>query len=116
MSSAEIPLEQRQPTVIPKKHHITTNLLEQFYHEQVAHQRKHIQKEPSDLQILGGKRLVSYILHKCTSCRNLRGKVEQQKMPEIPGDCLTQEPPFKHSGVDVFDLGTSVSAEQEVEY
>lgn len=69
VSSAGIPKEQSQPIIIPKKHHIAT-LLVQSYHEQVAHQGRHITEgsiRSAGLWILGGKRLVSNVLSKCTT-------------------------------------------------
>ncbi|KAF3699655.1 hypothetical protein EXN66_Car015342 [Channa argus] len=68
LSSAEIPWEQRHPIVIPKNYHVAL-LLVQFYHEQVAHQGRHITEgaiRSAGLWILGGKRLVSSVIHKWT--------------------------------------------------
>ncbi|XP_056101657.1 uncharacterized protein LOC130080328 [Rhinichthys klamathensis goyatoka] len=104
VTSAEITQEQSQPIVIPKKHHIAA-LLVQFYHEQIVHQGRHITEgaiRSAGLWILGGKRLVTNPLNKCTTCRRLRGNVQQQKMADIPADRLFQSPPFTHVGVDVF--------------
>lgn len=104
MTSAEITQEQSQPIIIPKKHHIAA-LLVQFYHEQVVHQGRHITEgaiRSAGLWILGGKRLVTNLLNKCTTCRRLRGNVQQQKMADIPADRLIQTPPFTHVGVDIF--------------
>ncbi|XP_073720576.1 uncharacterized protein [Misgurnus anguillicaudatus] len=104
VTSAEITQEQSQPIVIPKKHHIAA-LLVQFYHEQVVHQGRHITEgaiRSAGLWILGEKRFVTNLLNKCTTCRRLRGNVQQQKMADIPADRLIQTPPFTHVGVDIF--------------
>ncbi|XP_071368507.1 uncharacterized protein [Centroberyx affinis] len=104
ISSAELSWEEKHPIIIPKNHHIAT-LLVQYYHEQVAHQGRHITEgavRSAGLWILGGKRLVSSIIHKCVTCRKLRGKMEKQKMSDLPVDRLTQAPPFRHVGLDVF--------------
>lgn len=104
LSSAEIPWEQRHPIIIPKNHHIAT-LLVQFYHEQVAHQGRHITEgavRSAGLWILGGKRLASRVIHRCVTRRRLRGEMEQQKMSDLPANRLTQAPPFTHVGLDVF--------------
>jgi hypothetical protein len=34
--------------------------------------------------IIGSKRLVSSIIHKCITCRKLKGKTEQQIMADFP--------------------------------
>lgn len=99
MSLAAISWEERHPIIIPKSNHITT-LLVQHYHELVAHQGRHITEgaiRSAKLWILGGKRLVTSIIHNCVTCRRLRGVVEQQKMSDLPADCLTQSPPIHKS-------------------
>jgi hypothetical protein len=39
------------------------------------------------------KRLVSSIIHKCITCRKLRGKTEQQIMADLPTDRVEPSPP-----------------------
>lgn len=104
MSAATIPWEEKHPIIIPKNSHIAT-LLVQHYHERVAHQGRHITEgaiRSAGLWILGGKRLVSSVIHKCVICRRLRGSMETQKMSNLPADRLTQAPPFTQVGLDVF--------------
>lgn len=104
LSSAAISWEEKHPIIIPKLHHIAT-LLVRYYHERVAHQGRHITEgaiRSAGLWILGGKRLVSSVLHKCVTCLKLRGETEMQKMSNLPVDRVTQVPPFTHVGMDVF--------------
>lgn len=92
MSSATISWEERHPIIIPKSNY-TATLLVQHYHEQVAHQGRHITEgalRSEGLWILGGKRLVTSVIHKCVTCRKLRGAAEKQKMADLPADRVTQ--------------------------
>lgn len=105
MSSTAIPWEERHPIIIPKSSHITI-LLVQHYNEQVTHQGRHITEgaiRSAGLWILGGKRLITSVIHKCVTCRKLRGAAEEQKMSDLPADRLTQSPPFTQVGLDVFE-------------
>ncbi|KAL4009520.1 hypothetical protein ACER0C_003372 [Sarotherodon galilaeus] len=103
-SLSAISWEEKHPIIIPKSNHIAT-LLVRYYHEQVVHQGRHFTEgaiRSAGLWILGGKRLVSSIIHKCVTCRRLRGSLEKQKMSNLPADRLTQSPPFTQVGLDVF--------------
>jgi hypothetical protein len=46
--------------------------------------------------------LISTLIRTCVLCRKLRGKVEVQKMSDLPEDRLTPGPPFSAVGVDTF--------------
>lgn len=52
--------------------------------------------------ITGSKRLVSSVIHKCVTCCKLQGRMENQKMADLPVDRLTSELPFTTVGLDVF--------------
>ncbi|KAM4544606.1 uncharacterized protein PAE49_017493 [Odontesthes bonariensis] len=103
-SAPDLPREEKHPLIIPHTHHIAT-LLVRYYHEQVVHQGRHITEgavRAAGYWIVGGKRLVSSVIYKCVSCRKLRGRLQEQKMADLPPDRLTPEPPFTHVGLDVF--------------
>ncbi|XP_074518426.1 uncharacterized protein LOC141784488 [Halichoeres trimaculatus] len=104
LSSADLSNEEKHPIIIPHNHHIAV-LLVRHFHEQVAHQGRHITEgaiRAAGYWIIGGKRLVSSVIHKCVFCRKLRGKLEDQKMADLPPDRLIPEPPFTSVGLDVF--------------
>ncbi|XP_026178998.1 uncharacterized protein LOC113139742 [Mastacembelus armatus] len=87
-------------------------ILVRWFHEQVAHQGRHITEgavRSAGYWIVGGKRLVSSVIHKCVTCRRLRGKMEFQKMSDLPADRVTPEPPFTSVGIDVFGPWTVVT-------
>ncbi|KAI7789378.1 hypothetical protein IRJ41_019889 [Triplophysa rosa] len=104
LSSANLLKEEKHPLIIPHTHHISI-LLVRHFHEQVAHQGRHITEgaiRAAGYWIIGGKRLVSSVIHKCVTCRKLRGKLEDHMMADLPSDRLTPEPPFTTVGLDVF--------------
>ncbi|XP_067279206.1 uncharacterized protein [Pseudorasbora parva] len=108
---ADVSREEKHPLILPRAHHIST-LLVRFYHEQVAHQGRHITEgaiRAAGFWIIGGKRVVSAVIHKCVTCRKLRGRLECQKMADLPADRLAQEPPFTSVGLDIFGPWTIVT-------
>lgn len=104
LSSADLSKEEKHPLIIPHTHHVAT-LLVRHFHEQVVHQGRHITEgaiRAAGYWIIGSKRLVSSVIHKCVTCCKLRGRLENQKMADLPADRLTPEPPFTSVGLDVF--------------
>ena len=95
---------QKHPFIIPKSDHIAKNLVE-FCHAEVKHQGRLFTEgtlRSKGYWIIGAKRLISSVLHACVICRKLRGKMEYQKMGDLPEDRVTPSPPFSCVGVDVF--------------
>lgn len=104
LTNADLPRDERHPVILPKTHHITT-LIVRHYHEDIFHQGRHLTEgaiRSAGVWIVGGKRLVSSVLHNCVTCKKLRGRLMEQKMAPLPADRLTSEPPFTHVGLDVF--------------
>lgn len=109
-SSTDMPFDEKHPLIIPKEHIAT--LFVRHYHEQAAHQGRYFTEgavRSAGLWLTGGKKLVSSVIHKCIICKKLRGKLEEQKMSDLPADRLSLEPPFTHVGVDVFGPWTLTS-------
>ncbi|XP_038594061.1 uncharacterized protein LOC119917719 [Micropterus salmoides] len=101
---SELPAAEKNPIILPKGSHISL-LLTQHHHEQVKHQGRHLTEgaiRAAGLWILGGKTLISSVLHKCVTCRRLRGKLEEQFMADLPPERLKTCPPFTYVGIDVF--------------
>ncbi|XP_062610035.1 uncharacterized protein LOC134271839 [Saccostrea cucullata] len=99
-----LPTGEINPIIVPKNHHITT-LLVRFYHESVRHQGRHITEgalRQNGFWLISAKRTVSSYIHKCVTCKKLRGKLEYQKMADLPCDRLTSGPPFTSVGIDTF--------------
>ncbi|XP_025766921.1 uncharacterized protein LOC112848107 [Oreochromis niloticus] len=92
------------PLIIPSRSHVAS-LLVCHHHQAVKHQGRHFTEgaiRNSGLWIVGGKRLISSIIHKCVTCRKLRGRTEQQQMSDLPTERLQADPPFSYVGLDVF--------------
>ncbi|KAI2649143.1 Protocadherin-like wing polarity protein stan [Labeo rohita] len=73
---ADVCMKEKHPLILPRTHHIST-LLVRFYHEQVQHQGRHITEgaiRAVGFWIVGSKRAVSTVIHKCVTCRKLRGQ------------------------------------------
>ena len=70
----------KNPIIIPGRHHIA-QLLVWHHHEAVRHQGRQFTEgavRAAGFWIVGGKRLISSVLHKCIPCRKLRGRHETQ--------------------------------------
>lgn len=73
LSSANLSEEEKHPLIIPHSHHVAT-LLTRHFHEKVAHQGRHITDgaiRAAGYWIIGSKRLVSTVIHKCVTCCKL---------------------------------------------
>ncbi|XP_063761823.1 uncharacterized protein LOC134879300 [Eleginops maclovinus] len=104
LKNADVSIEQKNPVILPKEHHVSL-LLTRYHHAQVKHQGRQLTEgavRAAGLWILGGKRLVNSTIHKCITCRRLRGRMQEQKMADLPTERLTTCPPFTYVGLDVF--------------
>lgn len=103
LKHAPVELEVRNPTILPKCHVAT--LMVSHYHTKVQHQGRHLTEgavRAAGLWVVGGKSLISSVIHRCITCRRLRGKFEIQKMADLPPERLSLSPPFTYVGLDVF--------------
>lgn len=104
LKHAQINTTEKNPIILPKDSHVSL-LLGRQYHEQVKHQGRHFTEgalRAAGYWIIGGKHLIASVLHKCVTCCQLRRKVEQQLMADLPSERLQVSPPFTYVGVDVF--------------
>ncbi|RXN31543.1 hypothetical protein ROHU_004747 [Labeo rohita] len=111
LKHASIESEVKNPIIIPKQSHVA-KLLVSYHHSKVHHQGRQFTEgaiRQAGLWIVGGKRLINSILHRCVACRRLRGKQEVQKMADLPPERLSTSPPFTYVGLDVFGPWTVVT-------
>ncbi|VDI05251.1 Hypothetical predicted protein [Mytilus galloprovincialis] len=104
ISRADIDYKLKHPLIVPGNNHIVI-LLIRHYHSEVKHQGRHFTAgslRDAGFWIVGEKRLISSLLHKCVICRKLPGKQEQQLMSDLPVDRLCSSPPFSSVGIDTF--------------
>ncbi|XP_071153733.1 uncharacterized protein [Mytilus edulis] len=111
IAKSDLDLREKKPLIVPGRHHIAT-LLVRHYHNKIKHQGRHFTDgaiRSAGFWIVGAKRLISSIIHKCVTCRKLRGKTEYQIMSDLPEDRLEPSPPFTNVGIDTFGPWTIVS-------
>ena len=116
LSRAAIPEQTKHPYILPRKHHITT-LIIQYVHQRLGHSgRNHVLAElRNKFWIIGGNSAVRQVLHKCVRCRRLRGPVGEQKMADLPAFRVDNvSPPFYNTGVDYFGPFMVKSGRKEV--
>jgi len=100
LERADLPAEERNPILVPVRHHIATLLTLYF-----RHQGRYLTEEVIRVGVYwvtGGKRLDSFLLHKYVKYRRFLGNLSQQKMANLPADRSISSPPFTFVGVDVF--------------
>lgn len=104
LRNANIDTGEKNPVILPKDDHISI-LLVRHHHAQVKHQGRHLTEgavRAAGLCLLGGKSLINSVLHKCVTCRKLRGKMQEQHMADLPPERLQTSPPFTYVGLDIF--------------
>ncbi|XP_019713518.1 uncharacterized protein LOC109508118, partial [Hippocampus comes] len=104
LKHAALDTNEQFPIIVPTRSHVAT-LLVRHYHEKVKHQGRVFTEgsiRAAGYWIVGAKRCINNILHKCVTCNKLRGKIRVQKMADLPADRLSSEPPFTYVGLDVF--------------
>ena len=96
--------DERHPLILPWSHH-AVDLLVKHVHSEVKHQGRHLTQgklRSKGFWILGGKRLISKVIHQCLVCRKARGKFQEQLMADLPTERVNPSPPFTNVGIDVF--------------
>ena len=58
--------------------------------------------------------MVRCIILKCVRCKQLRGRLQQQKMADLPKEKKSEEPPFTYCGVDLFGSFLVKDGQKEV--
>lgn len=58
--------------------------------------------QSNGIWILGCSHAVSSYIYKCVKCRRLRRCTEEQKMADLPRECMETTPPFTYCGMDCF--------------
>jgi len=104
LNRSALDTREKMPLVIPARSH-TATLLVSHYHEKVKHQGRVFTEasvHTAGFWIIGARKCINSILHKCVICNKLRGRTTEQKMADLPSDRLSTEPPFTYVGLDVF--------------
>ena len=104
LEQGELTNEEKHPVVLPGRHHATTLIVEHL-HRKIKHQGRHFTQgivREKGYWIIGGKRLINKVIYHCFKCRKQRGKMQNQRMADLPIERLTPAPPFTYVGLDVF--------------
>ncbi|XP_046580145.1 uncharacterized protein LOC124287683 [Haliotis rubra] len=104
LGKSDLERNLKHPVIISGKHYVAV-LLVRHHHDLIQHQGRHFTEgalRSAGWWIMGVKRLVSSVIHKCVTCKKLRGQQETQIMADLPADRLTRSPPFTYVGVDTF--------------
>ena len=86
LNKATLQSAEKNPIILSALQHIST-LLFLHYHSEVKHQGRHFTEgavRAAGYWIIGGKRLISSLIHKCVKCRRMRGKQMSQQMSDLP--------------------------------
>ena len=101
---AHLYTERKHPVVLPKGAHVST-LVVRDCHQAVKHQGRGMtlnEVRARGFWVVGLNQLVKSLIHACVPCRILRGRVQSQKMADLPRDRVQPAPPFTYCGVDLF--------------
>ena len=101
---SSLPYNVRHPVILPRKGHVTGMIL-CHHHQTIQHQGRGVTQgevRSAGYWIIGGSSAVLSHISKCLTCRQLRSMPQEQKMADLPKDCLQPAPPFIFCAVDYF--------------
>ena len=101
---AALPELAKHPAILPNKHHVTSIIL-QHIHETKGHSgRNHMLAcLRQRFWVIGANSAARRIISRCVVCKRQRGKVQQQKMANLPESRVKpNDPPFTKVGMDYF--------------
>ena len=104
LNKSEVPYVEKHPLILPKKSHITMLLIRRI-HSENKHQGRHITSgaiRTAGYWIQHGSKDIAYVIHRCVTCRKLRGPLIQQQMSNLPMERGVQCPPYTYVGCDIF--------------
>ena len=116
LGNSSLESHEKHPIVIPKKSPASTLLIRRA-HERVAHCGRGAtlnQLRNDGLWVIGAHRAVRHCIDKCTRCRELRGRLSNQKMADLPPERVEPSPPFTHCGADCFGPYTIKEGRKEL--
>lgn len=103
-AATHLPYEARHPTILPKSGHFTT-LVIRHYHTTAAHcgQAQTLAELRRKYWVLHAKSTIRQLLHKCVTCRKIKGDMMTQIMSDLPKSRTEPyRPAFTVTGMDAF--------------
>ena len=104
LSRSKLTSNEAHPVVLPKTSNITEAVVI-WSHEAVGHGGRGLtlnNLRKNGTWVLSANAVVRRIIHKCVTCRKLRGKLGDQKMSDLAKERCCEAAPFTHCGVDMF--------------
>ena len=104
LCNAEEPEDFKFPIIIPKQTVYTKRVVE-WHHKKIEHRGKHTtigEMREAGYWVVNSSKEVGAVVFRCVRCKWLRGKLEGQKMANLPRNRISIEPPFTYCGVDLF--------------
>lgn len=99
-----MPLEIKNPTILPQNSPVSKLILKHI-HESYGHLGRNymLSKLLQRYWLPCANNMARSIIHHCTFCRRIQGKVGKQRMANLPQDRITPDlPPFTNTGIDYF--------------
>ena len=106
----------KHPVVVPKKSGASSLLIRKA-HQEVAHcgRCSTLNKlRESGYWVIGAHTAVKSLIYKCRRCRELRGKLGEQKMADLPPERVNPSPPFTYCGADMFGPFSVTEGRKEI--
>ncbi|XP_071944925.1 uncharacterized protein [Antedon mediterranea] len=104
IAGASIPLEAKHPILLPKTS-IVAGIIINDIHQRMGHVGRNaiLARFREKYWVTRALKLTKSIFSRCVTCRRYNGRLETQKMSELPKQRLMSgEKPFTRSGVDYF--------------
>ena len=105
LRKSKLPQNEKHPAILPKKEVIVRRIIE-FCHEKVAHRGRTStlnEVRSRGYWVIAGSSQVGGVIDRCFWCRGLRGRLQSQKMADLPEERSdVEEPPFTYCGCDAF--------------
>ena len=104
LGTSKLTSDEAQSVVLPKTSNITEAVVIQS-HETIGHGGRGLtlnNLRKNGTWVLGANAVVRRIIHKCVTCRKLRGRFCDQKMSDLLKERCCEATPFTHRGVDMF--------------
>ena len=103
LENSTFPFEVKHPIILPNNGHVSKMLVSYIHCK--SHQGRGMTVSAireSGYWIIGCRKIVNRMIHKCVVCRRYRRPLEDQKLSNLPEDRLAEVPPFTYVAVDYF--------------
>ena len=107
INNSTLPIGSKHPILLPPKHPFVDLLIRHFHTQLVKHNG--VSDTLTSLRerywILRGRQTVKRVIRSCTIClRHESLPYSHPTPPDLPGDRVSDDPPFAHTGIDFAGL------------